>query len=248
MIKKLLLTFLFPALAQAGNIHLTSDNHVLIRTEISDSSVTKAQYEIAKLVEKRGKGTYTIYLVLDSPGGSIDAGLNLIEYTKTVKNLETVTLFAASMASAIVEALPGKRNIIDTGILMFHRARGGVEGQFEDGELESRLGLYKRMVRRMEAVNASRLRISLDDYKKQVKDELWILGSESVSKNAADEVVSVTCSQDLIEGKEVVMFNFFFMSIPVEFSTCPMIKGGKLVNAEQKKHYEKYKKTVRLGF
>ena len=245
---KVLLALLFPAFAFAGNIHLTKDNHVLIRTDISYESVAKAQYEVAKLVEKRGTKDYTIYLVLDSPGGSIDAGLSLIEDLKTVKNLETITLFAASMASAMVEALPGNRNITETGVLMFHRARGGVEGQFEDGELESRLDLYKRMVRKMEAVNATRMRISLETYKAQVKDELWILGFESIVKHAADNVVSVTCSQELIKGQETVSIGFMGMNMAVKFSTCPLIKAGYISNPEQRKMYKKYKQIIRLGF
>lgn len=232
----------------AKNIELTPDNIVVFRNEVSDDSVSKAQLDLAKKVAKRGTKTYTIYLVLDTPGGSISAGLNFIEFAKTVPNLETVTLFAASMGSAIVEALPGKRNIIDSGILMFHRAAGGVSGQFEDGELESRLAFYKKWVRNMENVNANRLNITLDAYKAKVKDEYWVSGKDAVTDKAADEVVSIVCSESLLDTHTTETFVFMGMfEIQVKFNGCPLIKQGQLVDPKNKANYMAYKKSLNWG-
>jgi ATP-dependent protease ClpP protease subunit len=237
-----LICLLFGLSVSAETIKLTADNHVLIRTEIDDTSVSKAQVELASKVLKRGFRSYKIYLVLDSPGGSIDSGLSFIEFAKTIPNLETVTLFAASMASAIVEALPGKRHVIESGIYMFHRARGGVEGQFEDGELESRLNLYKKIVRNMEITNANRMGMSLELYKAQVKDELWILGSEAVAKKAADSVVNLECSQDLINSKTIETFNVMgLFEVQVQFSDCPLIRGGEAVQPANGKMYREWR-------
>lgn len=226
----------------AKNIELTESNFVLIRNEIGENSVSKAQIELSKKVVQRGMKNYTIYLVLDSPGGSITSGLDFIEFAKTIPNLETVTLFAASMASAIVEALPGKRNILSTGVLMFHRARGGVSGQFESGELESRLEFYKSMVRGMEKTNADRLGISLDSYKSKVVNELWILGADSVKSKAADEVITITCTPGVVNGRSIETFDFMGMGIDVEFSNCPLIKLGQLVMLKQEDNYNSYRK------
>ena len=231
----------------AKNIELTPDNMVVFRNEVSDESVSKAQLDLAKKVARRGTKTYTIYLVLDTPGGSISSGLNFIEFAKTVPNLETITLFAASMGSAIVEALPGKRNIIDSGILMFHRAAGGVEGQFEDGELESRLNFYKKWVRNMETVNANRLNITLETYKAKVKDEYWISGKDAVTDKAADEVVNVICTQALLDSTTIESFSFFGMAIDVKFNGCPLVKLGQVINPNNKANYLAYKKSLNWG-
>lgn len=222
----------------AKNIELTVDNHVSLRNEVTNESVSKLQLELSKKVLKRGLKTYPIYLVLDSPGGSISAGLDFIEFAKNIPNIETVTLFSASMASAIVEALPGKRNIIQTGVLMFHRARGGVEGQFESGELESRLEFYKKLVRVMEKTNADRLGISLESYKSKVINELWILGQDAIKEKAADEVVSISCTSALIESKLIESFSFMGMDIDVQFSGCPLIKSGTVIVPSQEAKYK----------
>lgn len=232
----------------AKQITLNSKNTVTIREEISLESVSTAQLELAGLVSARGSANYTIYLVLDSPGGDIQAGLDFIEFAKGFQNVETVTLFAASMASAIVEALPGKRNIIENGVLMFHRAKGGLSGQFEDGELESRLNFYKSMVRGMEQKNASRLKMSLSSYKSSVKDELWILGSDSIEKNAADEIVNVICTAEMINKKVEKRFRTLFFDVLVSFSECPLIKAGTVSIPAKQDAFNAYQKQLRMRF
>lgn len=233
---------------QARQINLTPENTVTIRTEIDYESVGEAQLELMKLVAKRGKGSYPIYLVIDSPGGSIDAGNSFIEFAKTIPNVETVTLFAASMASAIVQQLPGKRLIIETGLSMFHRASGGFEGQFEDGELESRLNLYKEVVRTMEQKNSDRLGLPLDTYKNLVKNEMWILGKDAVKRRAADEIVSVTCSQELLAQSKTVLMQVMMFTFNVKFNLCPLIRGGTAENKEDKARYLKHQNKKTTGY
>lgn len=240
----LVLLMMMGCSANAKNIELTPSNAVVLRNEINDNTISKLQEELALKVVARGTKSYTIYIVLDSPGGSIDSGLNFIEFAKTIPNVETVTLFAASMASAIVEALPGKRNITESGILMFHRARGGVSGQFENGELESRLDISKKTVRIMEQKNADRMGLSLDVYKSKVVNELWILGSEAVKTKAADEVVSISCSAALVTSRSVETFEAFMgMTFDVMFSACPLIKAGKVVDSKNEATYKQFKAT-----
>lgn len=226
-------------------VELNQDNMVLLRNEINDSSITKVQLDLAKKVAKRGAKTYTIYLVLDSPGGSIDSGLNFIEFAKSVPNLETITIFAASMASAIVEALPGNRNALETGILMFHRAAGGVSGQFEDGELESRLAFYKKLVRNMEQTNADRMNITLETYKAKVKDEYWISGKDALKEKVIDDIVTVKCSDSLLNSSVVESFLFMGMfQIDVKFNGCPLVKLGQVVDPKMKAKYVEYKNSL----
>lgn len=237
---------LIAGIANATTIELTTKNTVLLRNEVNEVTITKLQKDLAGSVTERGAGDYTIYIVLDTPGGSIDSGLMFIEFAKAYKNVETITVFAASMGSAIVQALPGKRNILETGVLMFHRAAGGVQGQFEDGELESQLNFYKKIVRGMEQKNADRMGMLLKSYKEQVKDELWILGSNSIQQKAADAVVTVQCTKELIDSKLTETFSFMGMFVvQVEFSACPLVRGGKVIIPENENNYKKYRADMK---
>ena len=58
------------------------------------------------------------------------------------QNIECIAIFAASMAHGILQACPGNRYIAPAGVSMIHRAKGGFQGQFNDGEVESRLEFW----------------------------------------------------------------------------------------------------------
>lgn len=212
-----------------NTIILNTKNTITLRTDVNSNSMQRLQNEIVRLDSLRGNSDYPIFIVLDTPGGSIYAGNNFIDFLKGYKNIHTITLFAASMGAVIVESNQGKRYITDSGILMFHRASGSFEGQFEDGELESQLNFWKSIVRSMEETVSKRLGLSLKDYKDKVKDEYWTKGENAVKENAADEVVTVKCSTALIELEEVLEMDLGIsllpgLSIPVTFSACPLFR------------------------
>jgi ATP-dependent protease ClpP protease subunit len=180
---------------------------------------------VAKLQAIRGPAKYPLYLVLDSPGGSIQDGAMLIEFMKTVPNVKTITVFAASMAAGIVEAVQGERLILSSGIIMFHRASGGFQGQFDDGEVESQLRLAKSMVAAMEKANYERMGLSKDAYKQLVKDEYWLFGALAVVQKAVDKVVTVRCTNALINSRVGVQVENIFGSDNLEFSGCPLLQS-----------------------
>jgi ATP-dependent protease ClpP protease subunit len=226
MIKKLLFVaaLVCSATAQAGTITLTPDNTVTIRGPIDETSVNRAQHRLYELAKKRGTANYPLYLVLDTPGGSVTDGEDFIQYAKMIRNLHTVTIFAASMGSAIVQGLPGYRLMPEHGVQMFHRATVGLQGQIEDGELESRLQFYKSMVRKMEKRNADRMSMPLAQYKAKVKDELWMDSAQSREQKAADAIVDLQCSNELVEQNEVLTIQVFLFSIKLQFSACPLFR------------------------
>jgi ATP-dependent protease ClpP protease subunit len=249
MFKLILPLILLAATAIAENkfITLRTDNMLLLQGEISAPAVFELEERFTKLVNARKAGE-PLYIVIDSPGGDIRAGNEFIEFAKTVKNVHTISLFAASMASAIVESLPGQRYIAENGTLMFHRAAGGFEGQFEDGEVESRLAYAKAIVRSMEQRNADRMCVQLADYKAKVKNEYWLYGKNAVEEKAADATVDIQCSQQLLDTKlkqQVTIMGLF--QVEVESSGCPLMHGMKLVkgNEEEAKALAIYLKTYR---
>lgn len=221
----LLLALLLPSLCLAApKINLTTANTVAFRGVVDGASTQRATVQLMDRIAARGQHKYPIYLVLDSPGGSIMAGEDFIAFARTLPNVETISIFAASMASAIVEALPGKRTVVPNGVLMFHRAKGTLEGQFETGELESQLEFYKKFVRAMEQRSADRMSMSLADYKAKIANEWWLYGSDSVVAKAADDVAEITCSKALTDAREVVTEVIFIFKVQSTFSGCPLLR------------------------
>lgn len=204
----------------AETIVLTPSNTVNIRTQIDDNSVRNAMQEIVRLRGENEKEI--IYLVLNSPGGDVGAGLNLIRFLDTQENIKTITMFAASMASAIVEANKGERLILETGALMFHRAKIQLQGQIGNGELESELAFIKELIRILEVKNADRMDMDLEDYRTKIKDEYWIVGKQAVDKKGADRIVSIKCSPELLTKVEDLSMESFFGTISLKFNACPL--------------------------
>jgi ATP-dependent protease ClpP protease subunit len=203
-------------------VKLEEANTISIQGVINNSSMAKAQAELAEKALLLGSDA-TIYIVLDSGGGSIFAGLDFIEFARALPNkIITITKFAGSMAFQIAQHLDD-RYILDTGVLMSHRARGGVKGQF-DGELESRLAFYKDMFNRLESQSAHRMGLELDVYKALIINEFWSTGFRSIENNSADEVIKATCGKSLL-GTKTVAVSTFIGTMEVKISKCPLIRG-----------------------
>lgn len=225
---KMLLTLalLLPLSSFAANerVVLNSLNTVVYRGEVTGASAIKAQLKLAQLAIKRGMKGYPIYLVLDSPGGSIEAGFMFIQFAKLIPNVHTISIFAASMASAIAQSLPGDRLVTENGITMFHQAYAGVEGTVEVGSLESTLHLIKRRVLMLENANASRMKLPLATYKDLVSKELWLDAEDSLAYRTADKVVDIVCTAELLLSSEKISFQSMFGSITFTFSGCPLFR------------------------
>jgi ATP-dependent Clp protease protease subunit len=224
MFLTMLLFVLFVPTIQAKEIVLTQDNSVVLNGEVTGRSVSKLIGEIKKL-DAELKNGYPIYLFLNTPGGSIQAGLELFEFVKGVNRpVHTITLFAASMGFQTVQHF-GTRYILEYGVLMSHKAYGGFEGEFggESSQLDSQYGLWLRRIKMMDqkTVERTKGKKTLKKYQAEYDNELWLNGAEAVKNGYADEVVSVKCSTGL-QGEKEEQVNFMGMRFTVKFDKCPI--------------------------
>ncbi len=219
----LLLLLLLQSSVFTKEIELNEKNTIYINSQIDGASISAASNKLIELNNIRGSESYKIYIVLKSPGGSIYSGMEFIEFANSFKNIDTICIFCASMAHAIVQGINGKRYGTKQHVAMAHRASGGFQGQFEEGELESRLRLSKAVVRSMEQQNANRIGISLKSYKQKVVNEWWTYGTESLQQNVVDQLVSLKCSDNLLNKKQKSTINTILgpMEGP-ESSACPL--------------------------
>jgi ATP-dependent Clp protease protease subunit len=82
-----------------------------------------------------------ISLYVNSPGGSVTAGLAIIDTMNHVKNdISTVCVgMAASMGAVILAAgAKGKRFALENSEIMIHQPSGGAEGQATDIEITAK--------------------------------------------------------------------------------------------------------------
>lgn len=212
--------------ADSNEIVLSRDNTVVLNTQVDDLSTAKVIAEARKL-DASLKSGYPIVLVLYTPGGSIQSGLELSEALKALNRpVQTLTIFAASMGFQIAQQLD-QRNILQYGVLMSHKAFGGFEGEFGgDGisQLDSRYGFWLKRIKAMDEQTVARTKgkQSMKSYRAAYENELWLSGNEAVSQGYADKVVSARCDASL-SGTRVEEILFLGMTFRLKFSECPLI-------------------------
>ncbi len=208
---------------------LTSDNTLVMDQEYTDTSVAKVALA-ARELDARLPAWQPINLVILSGGGSIEAGLELIDNLNSMgRKINTVTLFSASMAFQNVQGLPGRRLITTSGTLMSHKAKGSFSGEFP-GQLDSRYQYYLRRIGKLDEVTAARSagKYTLASYRAAYENELWCEGQDCVDSGLADAAVLVKCDKSL-DGTKVSTEALEFMGMPIEVTltkaACPTITG-----------------------
>jgi ATP-dependent Clp protease protease subunit len=242
------------ALAKNEEIVLTKNNSVMFNQQVSNEYASKKTLEVIK----KAKAGIPLYLVLDTPGGSVTAGLAFIDAVKSLKvPVHTITIFAASMGYQFVQEL-GTRYIMPSGTLMSHRgAVGGLSGQVP-GELNSRLNHIQAILSGMSARAAARIGMDKKAYDDAIINELWVSGEDAVNAKHADKLANVQCDKALIEETYEQQLTTIFGKVNIVFSKCPLISApidfhfGKEVKPEDilrvKRIIESNRKNVNLTF
>jgi len=118
---------------------LLEDRIIFLTGEITDAT---ANIVVAQLIYLEGKNPEKdIYLYINSPGGSVSAGLAIYDTIKYIK-CDVVTIcigLAASMgAFLLTSGTKGKRYALPNSEIMIHQPLGGAQGQASDIEIQAR--------------------------------------------------------------------------------------------------------------
>ena len=221
----MLMSFSLFANSSPRVVTLNESNTITMSTDFNQMSVARLQQDLFNKVLVKNPPK-EIYLVLNSPGGSVSAGKLFIDTANALDvKINTITIFSASMGYNTVQGIKnGSRMILPSGTLMSHRAyAGGLQGQFP-GELDARVKMLHASTRALDEVAASRVGISYEEYSKLIQTEYWVSGAEAVKANHADEVVLAKCSEELMTTREESIY-YFGVEIVLTMSNCPVITG-----------------------
>jgi len=143
-----------------------------------------------------------VYLVLDSPGGSVVDGAKLINYVKySDVTIDTVCDGMCASMAFHIHQVGKKRLMTNKSILMAHPASSGMQGTLEQmGNLLRTLTLY---VDRLDFDVAKRVGIPFDKFKERVATEMWIESQDALSENFCDGIVFLPNSSNFGENLSI---------------------------------------------
>ncbi len=131
-----------------------------------------------------------ISLYINSPGGSVSAGLAIYDTMQFIKpNVSTLcTGMAASMGAFLLAAgEKGKRFSLPNSRIMIHQPSGGSQGQASDIEIQAREILYLR--ERLNSIMGERCGKTSEQIAKDTDRDNFMSGDEAVAYGLIDKVL-----------------------------------------------------------
>ncbi|SJM36211.1 ATP-dependent Clp protease proteolytic subunit precursor [Psychrobacter pasteurii] len=131
-----------------------------------------------------------IHLYINSPGGSVSAGLAMFDTMNFIKpDVSTICMGGAySMGSFLLAAgQKGKRYALANSRVMIHQPSGGAQGQATDIEINAREILKIRD--RLNRILAERTGQPLEKIEKDVERDYWLDAQEAKEYGLVDEVL-----------------------------------------------------------
>ena len=132
-----------------------------------------------------------ISLYINSPGGSVSAGMAIFDTMQFIKpDVSTLcTGLAASMGAFLLAAgAKGKRYSLPNSRVMIHQPLGGAQGQATDIEIQAREILYLR--ERLNVIMAERTGQKLDKIAADTERDFFMSADQAKDYGLIDEVIS----------------------------------------------------------
>ena len=168
---------------------LLKDNIIFMGTAIDDNVANAVVAQMLFLESEDPDKDIQIYI--NSPGGSVTAGLAIYDTMQFVKN-DIVTYCvgqAASMGAHLLAAgTKGKRFALPSARIMIHQPSGGAQGQASDIEIS-----YKEIQRLKENLAAALAKHTGQNLKKVMKDmdrDFFMSADEAMEYGIIDKVLS----------------------------------------------------------
>ena len=168
---------------------LLKDRIVFLDGDINDIS---ADLVVAQLLFLDGQDTEKdINLYINSPGGSVTAGLAIYDTIQHVKsNVQTICLGqAASMAALILTAgSAGKRMILPSSRVLIHQPWGGAQGQARDIGIQSKeIVRLKKLIIEYFAKHSGK---SIEQISSDMERDFYMSAQDAVEYGIADSILT----------------------------------------------------------
>jgi ATP-dependent Clp protease protease subunit len=167
---------------------LMADRIIFLGTQIDDyiANIIQAQLLFLESVD----GTKDIQIYINSPGGSVYAGLGIYDTMQYIKpDVATIcTGMAASMGAVLLSAgTAGKRTGLKHSRVMIHQPLGGARGQASDIEITARE--IQKLKNELYQILSDHSGQPFDKIWADSDRDYWMIASEAKEYGMIDEVL-----------------------------------------------------------
>lgn len=167
---------------------LLKDRIVMLDTEVTGQSASLVVAQMLFLEAENPEKDILFYI--NSPGGSVTAGMSIYDTMQYIKpDVTTIVMGqAASMGSLLASAgAPGKRFILPNARHMIHQPLGGASGQATEVEIQ-----FRELQRWKEVLTNIYVKHTGKDYAVLEQDmdrDNFMTAEQSVAYNLADKII-----------------------------------------------------------
>ena len=167
---------------------LLKDRIIFIGTPIDDHVANLVIAQLLFLQMEDGKKDINIYI--NSPGGSVTAGLAIYDTMQFVScDVNTYCMgIAASMGAVILAAgTKGKRYALPNSDIMIHQVSGGAQGQASD--VQRQVEFMYKLKKRLNMILSLHTGKPIDQVEKDADRDYYMTAEEARAYGIVDEVV-----------------------------------------------------------
>ena len=168
---------------------LLAERIIFLGTPVDDQI---ANLIIAQLIHLESEDPdKDIHMYVNSPGGSVYAGLSIYDTMQYVKpDVSTICVgIAMSMGSLILAGgAKGKRTALPNSKILIHQVSGGFQGQGTDIEIQAREVISLK--RRLEEIYAHHTGKQIDDISRDMERDFFMTPQEAKDYGIIDNVIA----------------------------------------------------------
>lgn len=167
---------------------LLKDRIIFITGEINDSTANSV---IAELLFLDSIETKDISIYINSPGGSVTAGLAIydtINYINSEVSTVCVGLAASMGAFLLLSGTKGKRYALENSEIMIHQPLGGVEGQATEIKIAAERILKTR--EKLNQIISQNTKQNIKKIRKDTERDYFLSTKEALEYGIIDKIIT----------------------------------------------------------
>ena len=170
---------------------LLEERIVFIAEPITDALATSVIAQLLFLESQDSEKDISIYI--NSPGGSVSAGLAIYDTMQYIKcDVSTICVgMAASMAAFLLSSgTKGKRYALPNSSMMIHQPLGGAQGQASDILIQAEhISQTRKLLNQILAKNTNN---SIKQIKKDTDRDHYMTADEACAYGLVDKIIDCT--------------------------------------------------------